>query len=92
MFTISLISIIDITTATPYGDLKQETYRKHPEAQPATYTTVSFHNFKSRNFKLSVSNPESKYVVYVSVLSQISDFQGLGRKQIFQIMKTDRIL
>ena len=24
--------------------------------------TVSFHNFKSQNFKLSVSNPKSKYV------------------------------
>ena len=44
------------------------------------YHTVSFHNFKSRNFKLSVSNPKSKYVAYVSVLSQISNCQGLGRK------------
>ena len=34
--------------------------------------TVSFHNFKSQNFKLSVSNPKSKYVAYLSVLSQIS--------------------
>ena len=25
------------------------------------YPTVSFHNFKSQNFKLSVSNPKSKY-------------------------------
>ena len=33
--------------------------------------TVSFHNFKSQNLKLSVSNPKSKYVAYVSVLSQI---------------------
>ena len=32
--------------------------------------TVSFHNFKSQNFKLSVSNPKSKYVVYLSVLSK----------------------
>ena len=37
-----------------------------------TITTVSFHNFKSQNFKLSVSNPESKYGAYLSVLSQIS--------------------
>ena len=35
------------------------------------YSTVSFHNFKSRNFKLSVSNPKNKHVAYVSVLSQI---------------------
>ena len=52
--------------------------------------TVSFHNFKSRNFKLSVSNPKSKYVAYVSVLSQISTCQGLGRKNKFEILKTDR--
>ena len=45
--------------------------------------TVSFHNFKSRIFKLSVSNPKNKYVAYVSVLSQISNFQGLGRKNKF---------
>ena len=32
--------------------------------------TVIFHNFKSQIFKLSVSNPKSKYNVYVSVLSQ----------------------
>ena len=42
--------------------------------------TVSFHNFKSQNFKLSVSNPKNKYVVYLSVLSQISNCQSLGRK------------
>ena len=28
--------------------------------------TVSFHNFKSQNFKLSVSNPKSKYVAHLS--------------------------
>ena len=43
--------------------------------------TVSFHNFKSKNFKLSVSNPKDKYVAYLSVLSQISNCQGLGRKK-----------
>ena len=53
--------------------------------------TVSFHNFKSRNFKFSVSNPESKYVAYVSVLSRISNCQGLGRRNRFEILKTDRI-
>ena len=52
--------------------------------------TVSFHNFKSRNFKLSVSNPKNKYVAYVSVLFQISNCQGLGRKNKFEILKTDR--
>ena len=53
-------------------------------------STVSFHNLKSQNFKLSVSNPKSKYVAYVSVLSQISNCQGLGRKNKFEILKTDR--
>ena len=52
--------------------------------------TVSFHNFKSQNFKLSVSIPKSKYVVYLSVLSQISNCQSLGRKNKHEILKTDR--
>ena len=47
--------------------------------------TVSFHNFKSQNFKLSVSNPKSKYVVYLSVLSQISNCQSLRRKNKHEI-------
>ena len=51
---------------------------------------VSFHNFKSQNFKLRVSNPKSKYVVYLSVLSRISNCQGLGRKNKHEILKTDR--
>ena len=60
---------------------------------PASWVpTISFHNFKSRNFKLSVSNPKSKYVVYSSVLSQISNCQGLGRKNAHDILKTDRSL
>ena len=54
--------------------------------------TVSFNNFKSQNFKLSVSNPKNKYVAYVSVLSPISNCQGLGRKNKHQILKTDRSL
>ena len=53
-------------------------------------STVSFHNFKSQNFKLSVSNPKNKYVAYLSVLSQISNCQGLGRKNKHEILKTDR--
>ena len=52
--------------------------------------TVSFHNFKSQNFKLSISNPKSKYVAYLSVLSQISNCQGLGRRNKHEILKTDR--
>ena len=58
----------------------------------AHYTTVSFHNFKSQNFKFSVSNPKSKYIAYSSVLSQISNCQGLGRKNKHDILKTDRTL
>ena len=52
--------------------------------------TVSFHNFKSQHFKLSVSKPNNKYVAYVSVLSQISNLQGLGRKSKHEHLKTDR--
>ena len=54
--------------------------------------TVSFHNFKSQNLKLSVSNPKSKYVAYLFVLSQISNYQGLGRKNKHDILKTDSIV
>ena len=53
--------------------------------------TVSFHNFKSQNFKLSVSNPNSKHVAYLSVLSRISNRQSLGRKNKHEILKTDRM-
>ena len=53
-------------------------------------STVSFHNFKSQNFKLSVSNPKSKCVAYLSVLSQISNCQSLGRKNKHEILKSDR--
>ena len=53
--------------------------------------TVSFHKFKSQNFKLSVSNPKSESVACLSVLSQISNCQGLGRRNKFEIMKTDRM-
>ena len=55
-------------------------------------TTVSFHDFKSQKFKSSVSNPKRKYVAYLSVLSQISNFQGLGRKNKHEILKTDRMI
>ena len=60
------------------------------EVKQVTYGQVSFHNFKSRNFKLSVSNPKNKCVAYVSVLSLISNCQGLGRKNNFEILKTGR--
>ena len=53
--------------------------------------TVSFHNFKSQNFKSSVSNPKSKYVAYLSVLSKILNCQGLGRNNKLEILKTDRM-
>ena len=56
----------------------------------SSLSTVSFHNLKSQNFKSSVSNPESKYAAYLSVLSQISNCQGLGRKNEHEILKTDR--
>ena len=54
-------------------------------------TTVSFHNFKSQNFKLSVSNPKNKYVDYLSVLSQNSNCESLVRKNKHEILKTGRI-
>ena len=59
-------------------------------ARAADQTTVSFHNFKSQNVKLSVSNPKSKHVAYLSVLSRISNCQSLGRKNKHEILKTDR--
>ena len=56
--------------------------------QTMTTCTVSFNNFKSQSFKLSVSNPKSKHVAYLSLLSQISNCQGLGRKHKLEILKT----
>ena len=69
---------------------KERERERERDASIYTKTTVSFHNFKSQDFKLSVSNPKSKYVAYLSVLSQISNCQGLGRKNKHEIMKTDR--
>ena len=72
--------------------------RRPKRARQAVYAaylrscTVSFHNFKSRNFKLSVSNPKNKYVAYLFVLSRISNCQSLGRKNKHEILKTDRML
>ena len=45
--------------------------RPGPQRLHCITITVSFHNFKSQNFKLSVSNPKSKYVAYSSVLYRI---------------------
>ena len=56
----------------------------------ALHATVSFHNLESQNFKLSVSNPKSKCVACFSVLSPISNCQGLGHKNKHDILKTDR--
>ena len=61
-----------------------------PPINTITITTVSFHDFNSQKFKLSVSNPKSKYVAYLSVLSRISNCQGLGRKNKHDNLKTDR--
>ena len=77
------------------GDSIMREYRRSrvPLLNPngrAYVRTASFHNFKSQNFKLSVSNPKGKYVAYLSVLSRISNCQGLGRKNNFEILKTDR--
>ena len=60
------------------------------EVSNVSMSTVSFHNFKSQKLKLSVSNPKSKYVAYLSVLSQIYNCQSLGRKNKLEILKTDR--
>ena len=49
-----------------------------------------FSSFQIANFKLSVSNPTNKYVACLSVLSQISNCQGVGRKSKFEILKTYR--
>ena len=52
---------------------------------------VSFNDFKSQEFKLSVSNPKSKYVACLSVLSQISNCQSLGRKNKHENLTTECI-
>ena len=31
--------------------------------------TVSFHDFRSQNFKLSVSNPKNKHVAYLIIIA-----------------------
>ena len=53
-------------------------------------TTVGFHHFNLRIFNSRVSNPKNKNVVYLSVLSRISNYQGLGRKNKHENLKTDR--
>ena len=73
-------------------DIGSPYFQRHPHfrGNHLSNTTVSFHNFKSQKFKLSVSNPKSKCVAYLSVLSRISNCQGLGRKNKHEILKTDR--
>ena len=61
------------------------------ELRRCDLATVRFHNFKSPNFKLRVSNPKNTYIACLSVLSRISNCQGLGRKNKFEILKTYRI-
>ena len=76
-----------------FGSVVLRIAASHPildQSHALGYTTVSFHNFKPQNLKSSVSNPKNKYVAYLSVLSQISNCQGLGRKNKFEILKTDR--
>ena len=63
---------------------------EHDQRAHVPTSTVSFHNFKSQNFELSVSNPKNKYVAYLSVLSQNSNCQGLDRNNKHVILKTDR--
>ena len=53
---------------------------------------LSRNRWRKKKFQLSVSNPKSKYVAYLSVLSQFSNCQGLGRKNKLETLKTDRIL
>ena len=73
----------------PSGPATAACSPRRARSTPAKHT-VTCHNFKSQNFKLSVSNPKSKYVVYLSVLSQISNCQSLGRKNKHDILKTNR--
>ena len=68
-----------IANETRTGVFKREQYTMYIYIYTYIHT-VSFHNFKSQVFKLSVSNPNNKSVAYVSVPSQISNCQSLGRK------------
>ena len=80
----------DTGTMSP-GDSRQSPELPPHRREKALEGTIgSFRNFKSQNFKLSVSNPKSKYVAYSSVLSQISNCQSLGRKNKLEFLKTDR--
>ena len=81
-----MIVIIVQHASCEFGPIRGNSYLSHLPRM----LTVSFHNFKSQKFKLSVSNPKSKHVAYLSVLSQISNCQGLGRKNKHDILKTDR--
>ena len=56
--------------------------REGAHENPYEIRTVSFHNFKSQNFKLSVSNPKSKYVACLSVVSNFKLPGSRPQKQI----------
>ena len=88
---ISIIIIIIVTISTNYVYSYVLVWITLPW-NPWTPCTVSFHNFKSQKEKLSVSNPKSKYVAHLSVLSQFSNCQGLDRKNKHEILKTDRTI
>ena len=81
---------VNAASSITYCGRDPHSVRAHSLTFVSQVLTVSFHNFKSQNFKLSVSNPKSKYVAYLPVLSQISNCQGLGRKNKHEILKTDR--
>ena len=88
------MNVILYTMPTPHSYSRAHTVTcslcMHARRMHSRCCTVGFHNFKSQIFKLSVSNPKSKYVAYLSVLSRISNCQGLGRKNKHDILKTDR--
>ena len=44
-------------------------------------TTVGFHNFEPQSLKLSVSNPKSKHVAYLPVLSNFKLTESKPQKQ-----------
>ena len=53
-------------------------------------STVGFHNFNLRIFNLRVSNPNKLIVGVFLTRCQISNCQGLGRKNKLEISEIDR--
>ena len=92
MSILTIMTMIDDTDAISDTDAIRDTSAVDDNnAINNTNATVSFHNFKSQNFKLSVSNPKNTYASYLCVRSQISNCQSLGRNNKHEILKTDRI-